>query len=61
MTQTWKDSHIPNDRKRHEEAPLPQSHRRALGLPVDGMKDPYGAESGDKTNKVGNGTNGKTW
>ena len=54
------DSHIPNDSGISKSDPMPQSHRNARGLPVDGMTNPNGADSGPKDNKIANGC-GKTY
>jgi hypothetical protein len=46
------DSHFPNDTTKHETGPIPQRHRAAMGVKVNGETNPNGAESGPKDNKI---------
>lgn len=55
------DSHIPNDKTVHEDGPLPQHYRLALGEKVTGQEaNPNGAATGPTERKIAN-NQGKTY
>lgn len=54
MASNTNDSHLSQGNKTGDADPLKQKHRNALGEKVDGQTNPYGADSGDKSNKIAN-------